>query len=527
METHLQSNVAGPHFKGKVRTLLATQAKRQDDEARKSLVCASELEEWLEVGFNAANVARVADRAGVSTATLYRLYPDRNKLNLDTLEIGNQIVWEIVQDAPQHPHPFRNLVELTHHIASLWQQSSVQMFFHTQGYILQTETEITADARAIATKFGEKFRKLIDLVFDHLVVDGFLEDRNRQAMFYRLIGPIEIKTRGWAGDHGIPFKPATSWYDEAIKIVEEFFCFYGTAKFKSIRQQSSIAPLDGHRLPKTPVKEIDHAKLYADLDRDLPFLRDLEDFLASNPEPANAAEFMWQVLQRLLTKSPNRLDVTNRQNRIVASAAIVTYTQGFRNLSMARVAKQAGVSTATLYRLYPTDRELYKAAYGLGLSIYLAWLARESRASNPLAQFTQYASFYVETFMDGRARNARSMDQLRAEPSQIDMMQRYSELRVQHHSLLWQKRFSKLQADGYIKEPASWDMIHTLIGPGILIAGLQLRAGIRLEPQRSWFEECWGFADEFFQIYGTPHFHAMRKKMRWDDALEAYRANSI
>jgi AcrR family transcriptional regulator len=522
MDALVQPANKSRNFEAKIQALLAAQAKRQDDDMRKKLICASELMEWLEAGFNEANVTRVADKAGVSTATLYRLYPDRNQLFLDALKLGNQLLLDLVLDAPQHPHPFRNLIEFTYHLTSIWQQASVQMFYFIQGFILQTETEITAEARVIAAGVSQEFRNFVDAILDRLVADGFVENRDRQIMFVRLAGEISVRTRSWHGDLGMPYKPAMGWYEEAIKVVEEFFFLYGTAKFRSVRQQSPIGFLDGGSLQKTPVEEINKAKFYATLERDLPFLKDIETSLREKPTPASAHELLMLELQRMLTKSPNRLDATNRRGRIVASAAIVIYTQGFQKLSMASIAKQAGVSTATLYRLYPTNWDLYQAAYGLGVSIYMAWLERDIQAANPLVEFTNYAAVFFEVFFDVQSKNAWSLDQLRGEPSEIEQMQRYSEIKVQLEGLVWQKRFSKLYAEGYIKELPSWDMIHTFQGPTSISIILYMRDGLAPLPKSAWFEESWRITDEFFQIYGTPHFHAMRKQMNWDADLEAH-----
>jgi hypothetical protein len=153
----------------------------------------------------------------------------------------------------------------------------------------------------------------------------------------------------------------------------------------------------------------------------------------------------------------------------------------------------------------------------------LAWLGRDIQATNPLIEFTHYNSIFFETFFDVQSKNAWSLDHLKGEPSEIEQMQRYSEIKVQYENLVWQKRFSKLYADGYVMEPPSWDMIHTFQGPTAIIIGLFMRDGLAALPRSSWFEESWRITDEFFQIYGTPHFHAMRKKMNWDAALETHR----
>jgi hypothetical protein len=143
----------------------------------------------------------------------------------------------------------------------------------------------------------------------------------------------------------------------------------------------------------------------------------------------------------------------------------------------------------------------------------MAWLGRDIQAANPLIQFARYASIFSETFFDVQSKNACSLDQLRGEPSEIEQMQRYSEIKVLFENLIWQKRFSKLYAEGYIKEPPSWDMIHTFQGPTAIIIGQFMGDGASSLPKSSWLEESWRITDEFFQMCGTPHFHAMRKKM--------------
>jgi hypothetical protein len=70
----------------------------------------------------------------------------------------------------------------------------------------------------------------------------------------------------------------------------------------------------------------DEAKFYGSLEKHRPFLTDLEHLLQVKPTPASAHELMMLELQRMLTKSSNRLDVTNRRGRVVASTVIVIYT---------------------------------------------------------------------------------------------------------------------------------------------------------------------------------------------------------
>jgi len=526
METRSQPDVAGPLFETRIRDLLAKQAKRQDDEVRQTRIQASTLQEWTEVGFNDANISRIAERAGVSTATLYRLYPERNQLHLRVLELGNQIILEAIREAPTHPHPFRNLVEFIHHILSLWRQSSVQLFFHTQGYILHRETEIGADARKIAANFNIKTQQIALTLFDTLRRDGFLEDRDPSAMLARVFGSIDVRTLEWQRGNTEPFQPVTGWYEEAVKITEQFFTLYGTAKFHTLRNQGNVQWLDGRALARTPFKVSDEKKLRAAIEDELPFLRGLQEAARSKPIPANADAFITQEFQRLLSKSPNRLDATNRRTRIVAAAAYQNYTQGYGRLNMAAVAKQAGVSTATLYRIFRDDAEIYQLADGLNASFYLAWLSRRLDSTNPIERLAFFSANFIETFIDPKIVNANTM---RASSNMQPFKQESKSVgnQVNQYTLLnWHRGLEKLHTDNLINEPPSVDMMHAFRGPSVYITSRCLRNSVLETPNGSWFEEAWQMADDFFKIYGTPHFHAMRKKMKWDADLEAYRAKS-
>ena len=514
-------------FDERIQALLLHHAKRQDDITRKQRVCASQLIEWVSFGLAATNMARIAERAGVSTATLYRLYPDRNYLTVDALKLGNKVLLETIQEAPRHPHPFRDLVEIVDHLLAIYRESSVLMLWHTQAFILQSETETFADVQNNSALFIQELQEFFFNIIDRLVSDGFIQDNNRLSMFLRIQGAIEDKTVEWQGRFKVPFQPVVSWSEEAVKIAEEFFIVHGTAKFRALRQQDQVAWLDGKSLQKKALEPVDETRLQASIDRQLPFLRDVEASLRAKPRPATTDAFIWQELERFMSKSGNRLDASNRRSRIVASAIVVNYSQGFQNVNMAAVAKQAGVSTATLYRLYPDDRALYEAAHGLGTSFYMAWLAQESTSPNPLVQFCEYTSISIETFLDPRVKNAISMGAFTNALQQLDEHLSIGDLIVIYTNMLWRKRFARLLEEGFIDQPPSWDMLHALQGTTSAINGLYLRHGIQLQPNGSWFAECRTVVDEFFQIYGTPHFHAMRKKMNWDEDLALYKPGEV
>jgi hypothetical protein len=92
----------------------------------------------------------------------------------------------------------------------------------------------------------------------------------------------------------VPFQPVVSWSEEAVKIAEEFFIVHGTAKFRALRQQDQVAWLDGKSLQKKALEPVDETRLQASIDRQLPFLRDVEASLRAKPRPATTDAFIWQ-----------------------------------------------------------------------------------------------------------------------------------------------------------------------------------------------------------------------------------------
>lgn len=514
-------------FEEKVHGILAVPVKRQDIEARKKLISASTLIEWLEFGFMAATVTRIADRAGISTATLYRTYPDRDQLNLDALSLGNDVIVEVTGDYPRHPHPFRNLVEMIHHFTQMLLEPIVLQFHLSQQILLRGEPALRNRAIEIASSGDAALMQIWHDEIDRLVDEALLHRRRPHVMLHRIIGGIVARTLGWYGRGTGPYQPPQGWFEEAIKIAQEFCALYGTAKMRPYLASSNWPWLATSFDERKGFDALHPAQFSQRMAKELPFLADLRASLATQGDPGTIDAFIWRELVRLLTKSPNRLDAANRQSRIVAAALLENQQKGFGKMSISAIAKTAGVSTATVYRVFPSDVDLYEACHRLGASFFIAWLSKEIDNLNPVARVATYLELFVTTFMDKNIENTMSMNESILANTEQMIAARTGVLMIENLHFHWQRRLIQLAEEGYLKEAPSWDMVHTMMGPiesGTY--GHKLKTGVALAPEGSWFEECWTIVDEFFQIYGTPQFHAMRKKMNWDADLEAYRAKS-
>ena len=76
-------------------------------------------------------------------------------------------------------------------------------------------------------------------------------------------------------------------------------------------------------------------------------------------EIADVDRFLFGQLEPMLTPRTNRLDPTNLRQRIAAAVIYENLFLNFSQISMPAIAKRAGVSTATLYRLFPDVESLY------------------------------------------------------------------------------------------------------------------------------------------------------------------------
>ncbi len=87
------------------------------------------------------------------------------------------------------------------------------------------------------------------------------------------------------------------------------------------------------------------------------------------------------------TPAYTRLQVDERRRQLLARATELFATHGYDELSMAKIAREAGVSKPLLYHYFPNKRELFEAALAQAAEEHLARVRSDPDAS-PAQQLT-------------------------------------------------------------------------------------------------------------------------------------------
>jgi AcrR family transcriptional regulator len=75
-----------------------------------------------------------------------------------------------------------------------------------------------------------------------------------------------------------------------------------------------------------------------------------------------------------------RLQVDERRRQLLERATALFAQHGYDELSMARIAREAGISKALLYHYFPSKRDLFEAALGQAAEEHLARVGGEAEA---------------------------------------------------------------------------------------------------------------------------------------------------
>ncbi|MCA3694700.1 TetR/AcrR family transcriptional regulator [Aquidulcibacter sp.] len=233
MEAQQKPTEGGQSFELIVKRLLTAPARRHDLATRTNRVLASVLQEWHEVGYVNAQIHRIANRAGMSTATLYRLFPDKNAINCDALKLGNDIMVGLLTKAQSHPNPIHRLTEIVFNHAETLRQDYVRELLLSQSLML-LEPDIQDRVRDIAREGQAGVKQFWQNNLQELVTQGLIRLDDIDWQECRLKGAVEARTLGrffW----GYPdYLPEISWRSDAQSIVEDFFKLYGTTKFHTM-----------------------------------------------------------------------------------------------------------------------------------------------------------------------------------------------------------------------------------------------------------------------------------------------------
>ena len=94
----------------------------------------------------------------------------------------------------------------------------------------------------------------------------------------------------------------------------------------------------------------------------------------------------------------SRLQVDERRRQLLASATELFAAHGYDELSMAAIAREAGVSKALLYHYFPNKRDLFEAALAQGAEEHLA-RTQPDPDSPPAEQFERSLEAFL-TWID-------------------------------------------------------------------------------------------------------------------------------
>jgi AcrR family transcriptional regulator len=511
-----------PLFETEVLRHLETQKRRTDDSNRSRRVLASVLAEWAQVGIVEAQMSSIAQRAGISTATLYRVFPDRNALLLQAIEFGHNILFDLIRRCPDHPNPIRHLVEMVTRHAELMDEHYVQQLFISQA-ILLLEIDLFEETSALLVACQKRVRGYWHRVLKDLISQDLIKDTCLEVLRLLLIGTIQTKTLGWFIQGHPRSAPNQGWRREAKFIVQNFLKLSATKKFEVSASRfnwnwdlQDCGPQDDY-FKVLPGQELGGI---AEFEVNLAVM----GMVDAHPTDVDCVEeFFAREICNLLIKKDNRLDVTHRKIRIVAATLYEVLTEGHNALSMPNVARRAGVSTATIYKLFPDDKTLYDESYALGQELYIFWLSKDNAHPNPMVRLSALLARRIETYTRPSAIKGVSslLYSIAARSTCLPAHVARSDGQTEK---LWRQHFERLKADGYLTGEVGWPMFQTYWGPVECKSYYKVvTTGEVPEPDGSWFEECWRCLDDFMAVYGTPHFHATRKRLNWDADLIAHR----
>jgi AcrR family transcriptional regulator len=94
------------------------------------------------------------------------------------------------------------------------------------------------------------------------------------------------------------------------------------------------------------------------------------------------------------TPAYTRLNVDERRRQLLQSATELFATHGYDELSMAKLAREAGISKPLLYHYFPSKRDLFEAVLGQGAQEHLNRIATDDTLT-PVEQLTAAIDAYL------------------------------------------------------------------------------------------------------------------------------------
>ena len=103
----------------------------------------------------------------------------------------------------------------------------------------------------------------------------------------------------------------------------------------------------------------------------------------------------------MATPAYTRLNVDERRRQLLARATELFATHGYDELSMAKLAREAGISKPLLYHYFPSKRDLFEAVLGQAAEEHLRRITTDD-ALPPAAQLTAAVGAYLTWIEENR-----------------------------------------------------------------------------------------------------------------------------
>jgi AcrR family transcriptional regulator len=335
-----------------LEALLSRTASRHDQTARLQRLHAAALMECALKGYANLKITDVAARAKVSTASIYKIYKDRDGLLVAAIETLLGILAGDVIELSPDLEPIKQVEHLLIAHGEVYAQPLSTWLFRLYAALAWSgHTRLRATGLQIFTGIDAFWQGFLN----KLIADGHLSACDPADIVPHLLGAIERCTILWQLGCGDADKRSQILEDTARHGAQMLFKRWGkqpTGRSSFVAQvlQNDMAPI---LMP--------------------------------------AAQSSPTVAERLAEK----LEVHERHNppeetkaRIVLAAAAVAGEFGYNGASMQNVADRAKVSTATLYKFFTDKVDLFSTAIEAEFELKVAFDAIEPTLTHPQVALT-------------------------------------------------------------------------------------------------------------------------------------------
>lgn len=336
-----------------LEALLTQSVGRLDTSARADRIKAAALLECAERGYANFTVAHIANRAKVSTATIYADYADRDALLVAAMEMLFSILAADVIETPEIDDPVRRVEALLLAHGQVYAQPLAIWF-------ARLHVTLAWAGHRHLHEIGRRVFQGIDAFWARflgdLVRERFLVPLDMTLAVPMLLGPIErctfIAQLSCGGDDA----GRVTLEEVARDCAESFFAVWGGPSFHE----------DARRRPPHPVRR--------------------DAVIGAKPlHPSSPKDELSSRLAHELAIMGERQTPEQRRRRILLAAAVECQERGYDASSMIEVAARANVSVAALYKHFKDKARLFTSALAAELPNRLS-LVRSTDAAGASAE---------------------------------------------------------------------------------------------------------------------------------------------